>query len=183
LTSTLPAQTLSPTKLAREVIEEHPDKTGWDFARECVARIDPEDYKFYLETMFKAQFSQFVGGLRNPEIQRAKSEHPSQGGKAEPQAQTFIGLDDAAAPLVGPARWKLDNFWSQRISVGTEYKTLGELTIKDLDVVIALRETQAAANQRRADEFRAVKDYMIEHKLEHAAEVGDKVRRLLKHLS
>ena len=170
---------VNPARIAREVLEQNPTLGGWDFARACADKIPARDREQWLVKLFHMHYSQFVGGLRNAEIEKAKNFSPEPTKEVKPS----IFIDDEETPeRVGPALWKQQNFWAQRIPVDGEYKALGDLTVADLDIIISLREKVAAANQRRADEFRAVRDYMVANDLDTMSEVGDKARSLLKSL-
>lgn len=164
--------------LARHVIRDNPSVEGWDFARECVSRIDPKDYEQYLLQMFYSQFSGFVGGLRNNAL---KTLEPKQKGGLESEPQTFIDIDADAPPLVGPARWKMDNFWNQRIPVGDlGLKFLSDLTFEDLLITAALREKMSEANKRAAEAQRKAAAYLKKNKFATALEGGETVKQILK---
>lgn len=68
------------------------------------------------------------------------------------------------------------NFTSQRISVDGEWKTVGLLTAKDLDVVVAERRNESDVLLRKADAYEALGKLLANHGVGRVSELPDSAR-------
>lgn len=139
--------------------------------RAVLAQIPESDYREALTILIYDRISQALGQARNSAITQLKA------GTAELQpdktetvqaAQTFIGIDDAAAPIKvnTSKRDKIrESFFAQIIPVKDgKVKRLGELTESDLRYVASVRKAMADANLHQANAYTSLANLLRDNK-------------------
>lgn len=80
----------------------------------------------------------------------------------------------ASAKVAGVRDW-WTKFLESRISVGAEWKSVGDLTAEDLSVVVAERRDQAARILTQADRYEALIELLTTHRVSCVRELPSDV--------
>ncbi|ATW60828.1 hypothetical protein SEA_BENTHERDUNTHAT_58 [Gordonia phage BENtherdunthat] len=83
-------------------------------------------------------------------------------------------MPSASAKVAGVRDW-WTKFLEARISVGEDWKSVGDLTAEDLSTVVAERRDQAARIHTQADRYEALAELLARHKVSRVRELPSDV--------
>lgn len=142
----------SLTALIREVSAEHANAHPHKIARLVAERTEPDDVQDFYITALERMVADIIRADRNHTMN-------SKAGRS---------------PKVEQRR----NWWarmlSERVSVGdSTWKPLGQCTVDDLDFCITERHSQIAALHTQIGKYEVIRDAMITHGCETAADLPE----------
>ena len=141
----------SLTALIREVLSEHPDDPAQKVARLVAERTPAGELEQFYAFALEPLVDDVIRQSRNSAMNSKKRHSPKQEERRSWWSQML----------------------SQRVSVGSELKRLGDCSVEDLNFCISMRRDQVGALLGQIAKFEAIRDAVLAHGVETVSELPE----------